>query len=197
MINYRKRYSPLTRLTRTDERDDGHAQTAGTRRDAKCSSKAANAALGTAMQQRWLARLDAEHDNLRAAMRWAQTSGQAETMARLAGGLWRFWYGRGYLTEGRRWLLEALAAADEIPAADRLQLLLGVAALAHAQGEGVGAVAAESAIRMRPQIVILRSDTPTDRSGRAGPVSPPPSCRACRDIASVLAPREDISIPSK
>jgi predicted ATPase/DNA-binding NarL/FixJ family response regulator len=103
--------------------------------------ESAQAALGSAEQQAWLIRLDAEHDNLRAAMRWAKASENAQVLARLAGGLWRFWYGRAYFTEGRRWLLEALSIADHVPAADRFQLLLGVAALAHAQGQGERATA--------------------------------------------------------
>jgi predicted ATPase/DNA-binding NarL/FixJ family response regulator len=123
--------------------ESGEAEEIRRRHAAWCEAlvDSAQAALGSALQQRWLIQLDAEHDNLRAAMRRAKRSGNAEALARLAGGLWRFWYGRGYLTEGRRWLLEALALANDVPARDRLQLLLGIAALAHAQGQGERAVA--------------------------------------------------------
>ncbi len=62
-------------------------------------------------QAQWLARLDVEHANMRAALAWSQGAGAIETGLRLAGALRSFWEFRGYLTEGRRWC-EALLAAD-------------------------------------------------------------------------------------
>ena len=60
-------------------------------------------------QVRWLARLDEEHDNLRAALHWAVDKGEAELGVQLAGALWRFWYIRGYNSEGREHLAAVLA----------------------------------------------------------------------------------------
>jgi tetratricopeptide (TPR) repeat protein len=57
----------------------------------------------------WLARLDAEHDNLRAALRWTLDQGDAAGALRLAGALGRYWAHRGHLSEGRQWCAEALA----------------------------------------------------------------------------------------
>ena len=48
--------------------------------------------------------IDREHDNLRAALAWSRDTGDHDTLLRLAGALAFFWYYRGYLNEGRRWL---------------------------------------------------------------------------------------------
>jgi predicted ATPase len=73
-----------------------------------------------------LARLDDEHDNLRAALRWAREQGDRATALRLAGALWRFWVQRGHLSEGRRWFTEAFALpgdAGPVPAATQVNWL--------------------------------------------------------------------------
>lgn len=46
---------------------------------------------------------EAEHANIRAALSWLLDHEQIEDAARLAGALWRFWWTRGYLTDGRAW----------------------------------------------------------------------------------------------
>jgi predicted ATPase/class 3 adenylate cyclase len=60
-------------------------------------------------QGRWLDRCDREHDNIRAALRWAIEEGEGERAEESGGALWRFWQQRGHLAEGRRWLEEILA----------------------------------------------------------------------------------------
>jgi predicted ATPase/transcriptional regulator with XRE-family HTH domain len=91
--------------------------------------------LRSAEREPWLARLESELDNLRAALTWCLASAdRAELGLRLAGGLHWFWYFRGYLTEGRDWLEKALAHAGParrtaagamaLTAAGRLALML-------------------------------------------------------------------------
>ncbi|MBI5567091.1 MAG: helix-turn-helix domain-containing protein, partial [Chloroflexi bacterium] len=59
---------------------------------------------------RWYRQVIDEFDNLRAALVWALEDGHAvEAGARIAGALTMFWYNRGYLNEGRRWLELALS----------------------------------------------------------------------------------------
>jgi transcriptional regulator with XRE-family HTH domain len=62
----------------------------------------------------WLQRLEVDHNNLRASLSWALEEHDARTALRLSSAVWHFWYARGYLTEGSRWLDEALRLADRV-----------------------------------------------------------------------------------
>lgn len=59
-----------------------------------------------------LAQLEGEHDNVRAALRWAQASGQHEALLRLGSALGAFWLATANQREGRQWLEQGLAACD-------------------------------------------------------------------------------------
>ena len=72
----------------------------------------------------WLDRLEVEHDNLRAALAWGVAAEDGRLLfARLAAALWKFWWIRGYTTEGRRWLDRALL--ESAPSDLRVELLNG------------------------------------------------------------------------
>jgi predicted ATPase/DNA-binding CsgD family transcriptional regulator len=60
-------------------------------------------------QGAWLARLEAEHENLRAALHWSLEQKEGEEAARMGVSLWPFWILRGYMGEGREWLDRTLA----------------------------------------------------------------------------------------
>jgi predicted ATPase len=71
----------------------------------------------------WLRRLEAEHDNLRAALDWFQQRSDADGAQRLTGALFPFWYQRGHFAEGRRRVEEALLLDDARTAARGKALL--------------------------------------------------------------------------
>ena len=83
----------------------------------------------------WLDRLDEEHDNLRAALDWTIEREDVEPAIGLAGNLWRYWWSRGYLTEGRKWLEQALALVGPVDPTRRGLALNGAASLAESQGD--------------------------------------------------------------
>ena len=79
----------------------------------------------------WVDRLDAEHDNLRAALAWSLEQ-DGDAALRLSGALGWFWWSRSNHTEGRRWLARALNATAERTLA-RAKALHGAGWLAHHQ----------------------------------------------------------------
>lgn len=98
-------------------------------------------------QEDWVALLEREHDNVRAALRWARTGHAYGLGLRLAAALWRFWWMHGHLSEGRDWLddLLALDAAHAVPdtaasVAVRIKALKGAGILATQQGDFARAV---------------------------------------------------------
>jgi predicted ATPase/DNA-binding SARP family transcriptional activator len=72
-------------------------------------AEAAEPKLRGAEQLEWLERVESEHDNLRTALAWALESGKSDRALQLAGALAYFWELRGYVSEGQRWLDDALA----------------------------------------------------------------------------------------
>jgi predicted ATPase/class 3 adenylate cyclase len=91
-----------------------------------------------------LDRLEAEHDNLRAALAWsletpaAADAGEADRAViglRLAQALSPFWYQHGHATEGRRWLQRAMDHASANGGASLARVTHGLGVLMDTQGE--------------------------------------------------------------
>jgi predicted ATPase/class 3 adenylate cyclase/Tfp pilus assembly protein PilF len=98
--------------------------------------EAAEPALTGPEQAIWLERLEAEHDNLRAALRWAEESREVEIGLRLAGVVCQFWLIRGHLREGQEWLARLLGLAGEAPRmVARAKVLAGAGHMAHNLGD--------------------------------------------------------------
>ena len=83
-------------------------------------------------QALYLKRLEADHDNLRSALRWAV---DPEIRLRLAAALWRFWFARSHLSEGRSWLENALARSRDGEPRIRGRALNGLGVLATKQSD--------------------------------------------------------------
>src|SRR5215207_3721778 len=86
-------------------------------------------------QVEWLKRLDTERDNLHGAMRWLLGKGEPERAARIGWALWLFWWMHGYFTEVRRWMEEALAKGDAMPASARAKALFVAGKMADGQAD--------------------------------------------------------------
>ena len=110
----------------------------------------------------WLARLEAEHDNLRWAMDWAvKNEGAVNSGLRLAGSLWEFWHIRGFAAEGRSWLASLLDAKPDVPdGSARVLALTGAMTLALLQYD-------YTAARAAAQECLALSEQLDDRRGMA------------------------------
>ena len=85
-------------------------------------------------QRAWLRRLEAEHPNVREALKTLAARQDSEGHLRLAADLGLFWFLRGHLAEGRAHLERALSGAVE-PTAQRAEALLGIGRIATSQGD--------------------------------------------------------------
>jgi predicted ATPase/transcriptional regulator with XRE-family HTH domain len=84
----------------------------------------------------WLNQIEREHDNMRAALAWSREKGDHDMLLRLAGSLVVFCYDRGLLSEGRRWLDQALATPpDDAAPQPRAWALMMSGMLASVSGE--------------------------------------------------------------
>jgi predicted ATPase/transcriptional regulator with XRE-family HTH domain len=124
-------------LERLEEHGEGEAARERHAAHYLALAEAADSALSGPAGLAWRTRLAREHDNLRAALGWMLGSGEGARALRLATALSRFWSERGHLSEGRRWLREALAATAGSGEADtgvRERALVAAATLAIEQG---------------------------------------------------------------
>lgn len=85
-------------------------------------------------QAEWLAQLDAEHDNVRGALSWSLQH-DPDTGGRLVRALWRFWWIRGHLSEGERWIERFLAVRQRLTPGALASALQAAGSLAWARGD--------------------------------------------------------------
>ena len=81
-------------------------------------------------------RLEADHDNMRAALEWCLgTSGSSEEPLRFVCALWPFWNRRNHFGEGRQWVERALATGSGAPRSLRAHGLIAAADLSYFLGD--------------------------------------------------------------
>ncbi|MFN8485397.1 MAG: adenylate/guanylate cyclase domain-containing protein [Anaerolineae bacterium] len=126
----------------------------------------------------WRDRLDEEHDNMRAALRWLLDRQDAAQSLRLVAALGQFWEWAGFLAEGGRWLDMALTlgASAAAPPDLRTNALNPAAWLAFLRGEY------DAAERLADEALRL-SETTGSLLARA---------RATRTLGSVAMVRSDV-----
>ena len=90
-------------------------------------------------EHEWFELLAAEEPNVRTALTWAAEARDAETLLRLAGGIWQFWLARGALVEGRTWIATGLSLTPPADDATRMVALWGAGWLAHHQADDAAA----------------------------------------------------------
>lgn len=88
--------------------------------------------LRKADQKEWFDRLEVEHDNLRAALKWCV---ERDVRLRMASSLHRFWMVRGYMREGQSWLEGALSRAAGAPIELRAKALNSLGVMAWSVGD--------------------------------------------------------------
>jgi predicted ATPase/DNA-binding SARP family transcriptional activator len=87
-------------------------------------------------EQASLERLEADHDNLRAALTWLVEGERGEQALALVGALWWLWFSHGHLAEGGTWVQRALAI-DGAVSRRRVRALRAGSHLAWWRGEYV------------------------------------------------------------
>jgi predicted ATPase/DNA-binding CsgD family transcriptional regulator len=90
-----------------------------------------------AQESHWLSRLEAQHDNLRVALQWSLANDPGgQTGLQFIRHLARMWEVKGYFSEGRSWLTQALTLPGaEAPTKARADALLGVGDLTYLQSD--------------------------------------------------------------
>ena len=134
---------PVRQYGREKLEASGQADAAGRRHAAfflALAQEAEPELKGGVRQRAWLEHLEADHDNLRAAISWSLND-EPEQALRLAAALARFWEIRSYLSEGSGWLEAVLRRNSGADAAVRARAATEAGTFAWYQGNYDRAIA--------------------------------------------------------
>jgi DNA-binding CsgD family transcriptional regulator/tetratricopeptide (TPR) repeat protein len=126
---------PIRQYAREKLEESEEAYEVRSRHTAFFLALAEGAELDGPEQRIWVERLEVEHDNLREALSRVLEAAEADLGLRFGGALWRFWYQRGYLSEGIGWMERVLAGSEPAPAPARVKALEGMGWLTQFQAD--------------------------------------------------------------
>jgi predicted ATPase/DNA-binding CsgD family transcriptional regulator len=89
----------------------------------------ASALFNSQQAHQWFATMEEDYENFRAALGWAADKANTDADLRLASAMCRFWFFRGNVGEGYKWVDAALARRRDASPALRARLLHGAAAM--------------------------------------------------------------------
>jgi predicted ATPase/DNA-binding SARP family transcriptional activator/DNA-binding CsgD family transcriptional regulator len=133
-VRYRM-LEPIRQYAREKLEESGEAELVRDRHAESFLTLAQEAELDGPEQRLWVERLEVEHDNLREALSWALEREEADLGMRFGEALWRFWYNRGDLSEGIRWMERVLAGGEPAASPVRVRALEGMGWLAQFQAD--------------------------------------------------------------
>jgi predicted ATPase/class 3 adenylate cyclase len=115
-------------------------------------------------QAHWLSQLETEIDNLRATLTWAIERAETQMALDLGICLEKLWDAGGYLSEGQRWLEQALELPmDRVRAGTQAQAHSNAGSLAQAQGN----LESAQTLQERALAILREMDTEGARRGTA------------------------------
>ncbi len=86
-------------------------------------------------QKTWLDRVDADYENIRAALTYHHEASDRSTLVAMAAALTPFWAIRCRLSEGQRWLSRSLESLDSLPTPLRARALAAAGVMARQSGD--------------------------------------------------------------
>jgi non-specific serine/threonine protein kinase len=150
-----------------------------------------DAGMDAGRQREWVQRLDADYENLRAAVAWMQEAGDHRLRLRLTGAIWQYGWVHGRWAEIHRWVDRALADDPRDEPRLRVWALRTAAELACYEGDLVRGEAlggellaladAEGDVRARAHALAVLALAAGDDTGRAYELNRE-SADACRRV---------------
>jgi predicted ATPase/transcriptional regulator with XRE-family HTH domain len=149
MLSLLREYA-LEQLALSGERDPVYAHYARCYADL---AEQANTKFRGPEERLWVQRLARDHDNIRAVLAWSIDAGRPALALQMGAALWRFWEMQNHVSEGRRWLAQALAFAQEVEPQLRAKAYHAAGTLATFQADNDQAIACyEHSLALRQEL---------------------------------------------